>query len=401
MSEVWLPLEHWGRARRSRGATLFFFSLLLLLLPVIVTAGDKETACCDYSTDKKPVWTAMLDLPAGCQPFGTNNNETLVFTDSQKIVVGVHLQCAQPPHTLDLVLQIDAQSGKVLQRMEWKDASITSNQAGDIWIVPVHDGQFLVSIGSFMKLFSPEFKELRSRTIINSGDSLGPDEFRVVRAAPGGKVGFFKRWSKSSPSSQDHWFSTDTLEDELVEPVPLEESWRPVITESRVYFDSYHPPPAKPNEPAYARERGEAKAQPLCDACNGLPMAVIADGTVFLQTVPKASFMLVSPQNKIIHRASYGSGNDYVTQVKTASDVPRFAFTFGHIQRRLTSFKSIDAVIVFDTRKMSDVFRLKISQQSQKYLGGERWQTPLIALSPDGERLAVLNQAVLKLFQVR
>ena len=299
-------------------------------------------------------------------------------------------------HTLEVLFQLDSATGKILHQTEWKDLAMKPNQAGDIQVSPTHDGQFLVMVGPFLKLFSSEFVELRSRTLLDSM-TLGSQEFWILSTSYDGQIGFFKHWNSYS-QSEDHWFSTDTLDDQLAETVPHEETWRSIIGGSHVYFNPF-PSPSQ-HEPVYVRDRGNPTARPVCSDCYGQPLAVTSDGVLFLGTSPKASFMLVSAQGQIVERRSYGIGVDFAAVATTASSTPRFAFEFGHLQRRLFSFKAVDKIIVFDARKMSDIFRLNIQPRAYKYFGGDRWLSSLFALSPDGDHLAVMNRARLKLFHI-
>lgn len=388
---------------------MLFGLCVLLCFPAAGVPAGKEGVCCDFSVNKKPLWNTVLDLPAersedACDWSYGYRYGTIAYTDPQRIVAGFHLECfhrsgfiPDPLRTLDMTLQIDAQTGQVLNRMEWEDVSRKRNWAGDIAVLPTHDGRFLVKVGPFLKLFSPEFKELHSRILIKESEWRWRD-YWVVHVDSGGHTGFFKRWNQWSPP-EDHWFSTDTLDDELAEPAPPVEDWDSVSTASSVYF---YPLPNDPERSklAYVRERGQRKAHPLCSECDGLPKAILPDGMIYLATGPKASFMLVSPQGEIIHRASYGTALDNAFHVVTASAAPRFAFSFGHLQARFFSWKSPETVAVFDTTNMRDVLQLKINQQPEHIPGGESWSQELLALSPDGTRLAVLSRAVLKVFQV-
>src|SRR5947209_14120124 len=119
-----------------------FNFLIFLFLPGLVAAHDN-----DYSTSKKAVWTATLDserTERGCEWSPTMTNGDLAFIDSQKIAVGVHLQCFQPFRIFVVVLLMDARSGKIMKRTEWNDASLGHS---GIWIAPTHDGRFLVNVG--------------------------------------------------------------------------------------------------------------------------------------------------------------------------------------------------------------------------------------------------------------
>jgi hypothetical protein len=392
-------------AKRQSLLAGFFFLVLLSSSRLIA----KEIACCEFSANKAPIWQVFMSVPVGssdgkCEWSYGSPAGTVAYTDTQRIVVGFHLQCAvsspaiaAPMHTLDLLLQVDAGTGNVLNRMEWRDISTGPNRAGDLRILPTHDGRFLMMVGPFLKLFSADFKEERSRLLIKN--AIGPEEYWVVQVAPDGRTGFFKHWNHYSPS-EDRWLSTDTLEDNLVEAAPPEETWRSVVTAKAIYFRPWHPPPQSPRELVYVRDRGQPKAHPLCSDCDGLPMAIVPYGILLMQTGSKASFTLTSLEGKMLHSSAHGAGVDAISHVVVASAVPRFALEFGHLQRQVFSWKSLDTVVVFDTAKMTEVFHLTIHQQPKHLLGGEAWMGEAIALTPDGTRVAVLSGASLKVFQI-
>lgn len=196
------------------------------------------------------------------------------------------------------------------------------------------------------------------------------------------------------------------MEDEFTELAPLGENWRAVPTASAVFFYPFHQPPNDLKEVVHIRERGQQEARPLCSECDGFPVAVVPNGLLMLAAHPKALFMLVTPEGKIVHRASYGKGVDFVSRehVVAASVAPRFAFSFGHLHGRLSSWGSAETVVVFDTGKMADVFQLNIKQQpehySNPYAKGEHWPGEAMALSPDGTHLAILSGSILKTFQI-
>src|SRR5258708_1360162 len=136
--------------------------LALCFLIPIQAAGfslSDDSICCAFSTDKKPAWQTILDVPkqgsqgeGECNWFYDDSYGAIAFTGSQKIVAAFHLQCLHrslniplPVHTLDIILQIDAQTGKVINRMEWKDISRRSNGAGAIGIAAANSGQFLLT----------------------------------------------------------------------------------------------------------------------------------------------------------------------------------------------------------------------------------------------------------------
>ena len=377
---------------------------VILLTGVGVSQSDK--VCCKFTPNIKPTWQTVVELEDAfenrCAWYEPGAYGAIAYTDSRTIVAGFHLALCHRTfatpldrHTVDTIIQIDAQTGKLINRKEWHDLSTEQYPIIEIDIISTNDGRFLVRVGRFLKLLSPDFKELKSREFVK--DETGAHERWAFSVSPDGRVGLFKLWNHSGPGS-DHWFSTDTLDDELVETAPPGEGRISNNSTSSVYFT----PPrggGTGDSLAHVRARGQQESQAICPTCYGIPEGLLTDGTVFLATSPRASFALVSRQGEIIHRSSIGDPIDRAVHFVAASAAPRFAFTFGHMQKRLLFWSSPTGVVVFDTKQMKYVLKLKFDQQLQS-VTGPHGATPMLALSPDGTRVAVLAGKVLKSFRV-
>jgi hypothetical protein len=391
----------------SRLRDLCFGGCFLILL---ASAGvsQKNNVCCELSSRTKPIWEVVLAPPGHpegkCEWYSPGVYGTIAYTDSETIVAGFHFRsCPQTTkgslglrHVVDTVLKIDSQTGKLLDKREWQDLSTEEqNNLGEIDIIPTRDGRFLVKVGRFLKLFSSDFKELKSRELVENANGIVRENW-TVQVSPDGKTGLFKRWNHGP--AIDHWFSTDTLDDEAVETIPSE-GRKSINSASSVYFT----PPrggGLGDSLAHVRLRGQQESHPLCPGCYGLPEDLLSDGTIFLATSPKASFALVSEQGEIIHRASRGDAMDRARHVVSASAARRFAFTFGHLQKRFMSWSAPTTVVVFDYKRMNEVLQLKFNQQLQNDTVVSDGALPMPALSPDGTRVAVLAGKVLQLFRV-
>ena len=386
-----------------------FFAPALCLLFVFFFAGwgfGQKEFCCEFSPSTKPISEIVISLPSDlqkCEFLAPGAYGAVAFTGPNIIVAGFHVVTCQRPgkmygadrHTLDVVVQIDASTGKELKRIEWKNLYDEENMAGDIDVVPTYDGRFLVRVGPFLKLISADFKELQSRRLVN--ELVGFRDQWLVRVAPGGKTGLFRRWNHDG-MSEDHWFSTNTLEDELVEKTSNGERRDIVTSESSVYFTPL--PNGGPDDHlVLVRTRGEMESHPLCSDCAGIAEGLAINNTVFVATSPKASFSLVTAAGQIIHRESFGDGIDHADHVVASSAALRFAFTFGHLHKNLVSWKSPTTVIVYDIKLMKVVLKVKFNEQLQN-ISGPYGGLPMLGLSPDGSRVAILAGRVLKVFSV-
>ena len=386
-----------------------FFAPALCLLFVFFFAGwgfGQKEFCCEFSPSTKPLSETVISLPSDlqkCELLAPGAYGAVAFTGSNVIVAGFHVVTCQRAgkmsaadrHTQDIVVQIDASTGKELKRIEWKDLYDEDNMAGDIDVVATYAGRFLVRVGPFVKLISSDFKEVNSRRFVT--EQFGPGDHWIVRVAPSGKIGLFRRWNRDDVS-QNRWFSTDTLDDELVEKTSTGEGWHIVPSESSVYFTQL--PNRGPNDHlVLVRTRGERESHPLCSDCAGIAEALAINNTIFVATSPKASFSLVTAQGEIIHRESFGDGIDHADHVVASSAALRFAFTFGHLHKNLVSWKSPTTVVVYDINKMKVVLKVKFDEQLQN-ISGPYGGLPMLGLSPDGRRVAILAGRILKVFSV-
>src|SRR6185312_7921311 len=114
-----------------------------------------KSVCCSFTSNITPLLETTLAVPEPlaedeCDWFTDEHH--LAYTGNRLIIAGFHLNCLQrhgssPPvriHTLDVVLQVDPDTGNVLHLTEWKDVSTRRNGSGDLEILPVQDGKFLV-----------------------------------------------------------------------------------------------------------------------------------------------------------------------------------------------------------------------------------------------------------------
>lgn len=398
-------------------------ALVMIVQIATVLAPANSEVCCKFKANKPPMWTSIvspeLKPETSCRwQFGGDGEVT--FSGEDRLIVGLHFFCPpevipqrgyRPLHTLDSLVAVDAQTGKTLKEISWKDVSIDRERGDVIQLFAVNNNQVLVRAGSALKLCTPNLEEIRNRYLPFSNEA--GDQLWSVNLSPSAKVGVLKHSGIGNDGlslSEDHWFSTETLAD-----IAVETGWQYAssiaVTDNEVYYTPYKKwQPVKTREQILAqvnsspvvhvRTRNGQSAHPLCPDCSGLPMQVMVNGLLFLGKGRKASFWLVDPQGKVVFSGHYGGPVDSARDVRAASQGNRFGFAFGHLGTSFFRTTADDAVVVFDLAKMKPALKMKVTGYSEKNGPVESWVGPRIALSPDGTQLVVMEGGMLQSFIV-
>src|SRR5260370_9301795 len=410
------------RARLQCHGTRRKYVLIALFLATVISLTEADV-CCRFNVSKKPVWENDIALPIlpgekSCE-WAADFPGEITFVQPGRLVAAIHFRCdsgdgnVKPKHTLDFLLAIDSRTGKTLKQVSWQDISIGRPHDNAIQLFSVKNHKVLLKAGAFLKLCSADLEELHSRFLPLTNEHGDQTEMWAAYLSPSGEVGVLRHWGigrNNSSLSEDHWFSTDTLEDTKVELAPRY-TLRIAITDNQIYYSPYKRWVSVRSreqivdqlnaEPVvHVRKPGEQIGQPLCDSCDGTPLQVMPNGLVLLQRTPKAAFWLVDPNGNVMHRGSYGDQIDAVQDAVTAIEGDRFAFSYGHLGSGLFSPGAVNGVVVFDMNKMKDVFQLKIREHPEKKGHIEYWPVPRIALSTNAKQLLVMNGRKLKFFVI-
>jgi hypothetical protein len=155
--------------------TIALSSFLLLLGPI---AGSNTEKQC-----RAPLWTLDLVAKYGFRPFGLVKHprnqppppwkiwQGVAFTAPDTLAVyqvkeADEVQSFQRKDTsggggryfLEVVF-LDRKDGKEVQTLR-----LTTESSGQSGVYPTHDGRFLVVTGKMLRLYSPEFNEIRARS---------------------------------------------------------------------------------------------------------------------------------------------------------------------------------------------------------------------------------------------
>jgi hypothetical protein len=364
-----------------------------------------QDICCKFETNTPAVWQSSITLPLpemdnSCH-WQARFPGAITFAGPNRLVAGFYYDCYTAGgrtlvHSRESLVEIDSRTGRLLTQLSWKDLSVNGPGGNAIQIFSVNENRVLVRAGRFLKLCSLDLKEIHSRSLPTTSASERWD----VYLSPSGTVGVLKHSRSNEIQTQEQWFSTETLEPIQTDLAPAYSSYI-AITDDKVY---YHPDKAQHNGkslPVHVRKRGELLGEPLCELCNGIPRQVMPNGLLFLiKESPGISFWLVSPSGEIAYRGSYGKALDNIIDVGASSASDRLAFSFGHLTNGIFSHVAMDRLVVFDMKRMKELFHLKIKTFPEKDDSIESWIGTKIALSDDGSQIAILEGFRLKLFSI-
>lgn len=398
-------MQKWARP------AIFILTLLFALLPLLARDKARPHVCCKFETDRKPMWAITLDVPISdtyraCEWHADLTD--VVFASDSVAVALVHQDCYGntgeippiPLHTMDTLLAIDTQTGRILRQLSWKDISIEPRHSRTE-ILRLKDSRILFLAGLTLKLCSTDLTELASRTLEPTNPQV---ERWSARASADGTIVLLRHWNgeKDEPVwTEDHWISAETLKDIRVDrPAPYDAEFQ--ISNTQVFYNLTKNGQA--DDQVYVRQDGNKTGDLLCDGCMGVPVAVTASGIVILDHAGGADLWLVASDGTITFRNKFGQTVDHIGHVVVTPQGTQFAFSFGHARDSLFGDRfdrGIDTVVVFDSEQKKERFRLKAKTFPRTEPGWEFLPTPTIGFSPQGKQLLVLDDFVLKCFAVR
>ena len=337
----------------------------------------------------------------------------VVFTRAERAVLAIHDGCFRialsqfdperylAAHTVDALYAIDTRTGNIIKKLILNDVSEKRERNLEMQLVALTDHRVLLRSDFALKLLTDDFDERSSRNLIVEQEQW--EHWKAVASADGSTV-MLRRWGVGETNrglSEDHWISTETLQDLLVDDPKPYRSMLFTIDHEGVYFNikgavgMY----GETNDPVAFRAKGQARYRALCAGCTGIAWAVSNNGLLFLDPGPH-DFMLVR-NGDVCYRRQYGSRTDNIYAAAVAANSNRFAFDFSHGRAGWFARSSdIGGIIVFDADEMKTVLFVKEKVYPEKEGPLETWLAPTIALSPDGTQVLVLNGQVLKSFRV-
>jgi hypothetical protein len=141
---------------------------------------------------------------------------SVVFVDANTIAVTYRIADPTGSQATDAVSFFDANSGSFRSSLRWPTPERSSADRNFIRVLPTRNGEFLVVVGYTIRHYSAAQKELQLWNLTN-GSAKGGEW--VVTVCPDGKMALAKRFGPGS--HEDHWISTETLEEHAIASAPF------------------------------------------------------------------------------------------------------------------------------------------------------------------------------------
>jgi hypothetical protein len=302
---------------------------------------------------------------------------SVVFVDANTIAVTYRIADQTGSQATDVVSFFDASSGAFRSSLQWPTPDRSSADRNFIRLLPTCNGEFLVVVGYTIRHYSAAQKELQSRNLTN-GNTKGGEW--VIRVSPDGRMALAKRFGPGS--NEDHWISTDTLEERAVVSAPFYGYGYGVGQGFVVYNPGFADDPQTERIHIHS-STGEDRI--LCADCKGANFGVSND-RIFFGGLPAGTGVVTTTDGKVLLRAPFGRQHQPVSQVSVARESSQFALYMSYLRG-----KAISRIVVLDATTLREVRRVDFEDPGKKQPGGGlQFFWPIIAISPDGMKLALL-----------
>lgn len=359
---------------------------LIIGAAVAFTIASLPPAAGSPSAIPEHIWAINLETVPSYGELILHGKETagaasVVFVDANTLAVTYRVVTGSSlPEAMDTVTFFDADSGSVRDSLQWPSNSQFEADRNFIRVLPTRNGEFLVVAGRYIRRFSSAHKELNARALGSDGSNSGE---WVVRVSPDGKTAHLKRFGPGA--NDDHWVATETLEDQTVAAAPFYEYGYQVGNG----FVAYRSEPLTPIR--IHTRTGEDRA--LCPECRGDHIAIVGD-RLFFAGIPSGVGVVTKTDGTVLLRKKFASAHQRIGQVSVARDSSDVAFYISYLQAGLSGLRSISTIVVLDTATLRELQRFDFQESGQNGEGdSQEFLWPMMALSPDGTKLALLGRA--------
>jgi len=306
-----------------------------------------------------------------------------------------------------VVAAIDATSGQVRSSKAWRDLRGASALWNALTLLPSGDGGAFVAAVNQIARLSPRFQQAALRTLNPPERNTYPTYDRWgVNYSPGTPK--LLLISVANNRYQLHWPRALDLQDQKV-TTPPPEFFNPtsLVGDSIVFIPRMALDPAEVLEAVQTRKRMSSpharvllhgETRDLCELCAGSVSEAFGEGLVMMGVQPDGSYLIVDVTGKIRHQGRYADAT--LWQARGSSQANRVAI-FWHENITLGAGSSATQIAVVDADQRSEVLRTEIRSNAMRPAKGiVQFQSPRIALSPDGTRLAIVTGETLRLIAI-
>ena len=288
------------------------------------------------------------------------------------------------------LLLIAADTGQTLRTIPWTAPASLSDFEGQPVVVPLNNDRFLVKSWNALTLYSVTGEQLRARTleIGSTPASYNPKltlrDRWVVAASRNGSVILATKHAIRESAAEEHWLSSETLEDLAVEKADTRLCCLTVSTD-QVAYSTANPK----HQPVLIRSKG-SQPKPLCDKCFGSKVLFLSDNEVLVLNEREASVLLVATSGEVRYRGKLSKERESGSLVGMASEPAEMVFLLSPRGFEESSCCSYHLVVLeMGNKKITNTMDLVIPPVRDKnWLSSE---SPRFGLSPDGKSVALLQ----------
>jgi len=342
---------------------------------------------------KKPVWErAIADVDPYSDP---------IFATSGLLAIDLTATPAskdEPAKTGEIEL-FDAGTGTQRTRLSWS-APRNSSNFGTHDLVPLSGDKFLLRNWDKIAIVSSTGEILATRTLpLESAQAdYNPnltlwDHWQVASSPDGTTILGIRHHGRETDL---HWLSNDTLQDIQVESIKTNKCCSTVSDGQMVYADL-------PKGQTLIRDR-HGKERALCGKCIGGDAHFIDNEDIAIAIKAERRLLVVSTSGEVSGDLKLPGSDSKIYQMSVARFSKRIALLLGpkHFGGPPKAFSAY----VYDVAIKKITFEIHVLEvrSEQEIVKGsssmhfEGTVSPRIALSPDGKRLAVLNQGTLYMY---
>jgi hypothetical protein len=354
-------------------ASLFFFCALSL------------------SAAQKPLWSLDLNASAEYRNAASHSlqqgRRIVVLDDNNLLVLSTFLHDDSSTGFLAL---IDGSTGLIRKSLALGDFPGAMMAGSGYDVARLSANRFLVAIGDDLRLgLSPELSWLRSRTIPPSPKNTPRDDRGGGRVfvSLSGRTVFIEKHPETSYRIDPDSLATRDASPSLVEFGVVGVTDREFVGNTLVRAGD------APSFLAVRQPFGERAARPLCESCQteaifGRERLVLSDSRHFWIADGTGRLQYRDPRE--IDPSSVAFAGSSMTD--------RIAFTYLNSTRDRDAYVVDEQVAVLDVARGKDIFSMSLNSERKTF--PQRFGLPKfeLLLSPDGKRLGVLRENVLRYF---
>jgi hypothetical protein len=391
--------------------TRWYLSIPTILLSPIFGASTN----CQDASDSRSVKPAFEFRISDIQPVHESSSvgpacvTNLIFVDNDRLALGMYFSSPPDPNAGQdfrrtvrsnaTIVTFDTEAGKVAKFKTWTGLAGEPAVSGKLRILPIGKGNFIAGVHDIIFRFSPDFEIQAERLLRPEGAGINDglhEDYWSLHADVKGRSAMLMRFS-TELTERDYWISPLTLHDEQrLDELPRYVHAISIIVDQTLFSNWNHSDGV--SRPITVEERG-TQPRPLCAECIGAISATLGRNLILLATHPGASYLVVDTNGNVILRQSHPGNRTSAVKSSGGADSNRAAISYfdgGIPEGGILHFAVVDA----DAHKEIWEHEQKMVLEKSRVgpFQATAFAPPVIALSPNGHKLAILTSGVVQVY---